>query len=61
MTPESLRIALRGVGANKLRSALTVLGSSRPGSVVRTVAAAESGYPICTRIKKRSSCDSGSG
>jgi len=26
MTPESLRIALRGVGANKLRSALTVLG-----------------------------------
>ncbi|MDQ1492176.1 MAG: putative transport system permease protein [Actinomycetota bacterium] len=26
MTPESVRIALRGVGANKLRSALTVLG-----------------------------------
>jgi putative ABC transport system permease protein len=26
MNPESLRIALRGVGANKLRSALTVLG-----------------------------------
>ncbi|MDQ1503453.1 MAG: putative transport system permease protein [Actinomycetota bacterium] len=26
MTPESVRIALRGVGSNKLRSALTVLG-----------------------------------
>ena len=26
MTPDSLRIALRGVGINKLRSALTVLG-----------------------------------
>ena len=26
MNPESVRIALRGVGANKLRSALTVLG-----------------------------------